>query len=208
MNAEDASVYMALNDRLRVAIYDDPRMHITAYVSQGKNRVQLTNIFRTHHARVRPGLDDLFTEIMRVAQDAGETTKKPRPWDCCDRSICTALIPPKCRCLDKVDQCSNACNKCEETEDSSRYTCADVYNDVPGPVCTQGHETRPWKCCNKQICTKSFPPICTCKDLFDKPCEEACKRCMVLGGPHKRYQCLDSYFGHMAPRCGLHGGMQ
>ncbi|KAK3163773.1 hypothetical protein QOZ80_1AG0008140 [Eleusine coracana subsp. coracana] len=153
------------------------------------------------------GLDDLFTEIMRVAQDAEETKKKPRPWNCCDRSICNALIPPKCRCLDKVDRCSNACDKCDETEDS-RYTCADVYNDVPGPVCTQGHETRPWKCCDKQICTKSLPPICTCEDLFDKPCEEACKRCMVLGGPHKRYRCLDSYFGDMAPRCGLHGGMQ
>lgn len=151
------------------------------------------------------GLDDLFTEMTRAAQDGEE---KKRPWKCCDHAVCALSLPPKCRCLDKVDRCSNACEKCEETEDS-RYTCADVYHDIPGPVCKDDHETRPWDCCNEQMCTKSQTPTCRCLDLFER-CAKACKRCeeVKTSGHHKRYRCLDSYFGEMAPPCGLQGGMQ
>nr|P07679.1 RecName: Full=Bowman-Birk type trypsin inhibitor TI1 [Coix lacryma-jobi] len=57
-----------------------------------------------------------------------------RPWECCDIAMCTRSIPPICRCVDKVDRCSDACKDCEETEDN-RHVCFDTYIGDPGPTC-------------------------------------------------------------------------
>ncbi|KAK3163772.1 hypothetical protein QOZ80_1AG0008130 [Eleusine coracana subsp. coracana] len=152
------------------------------------------------------GLDDLFAAMKKRATTTQGELKKSRPWKCCDLALCTRTNPPTCRCLDKVDRCSNACDKCEETEDS-RYTCKDWYSGNPGPMCNkQDDDERPWNCCNNQICTRSMPPTCRCFDVVDQ-CAKGCKRCqetMTGWG----YRCLDSYFGDMAPPCDSQGGKQ
>ncbi|KAM3346171.1 hypothetical protein ACQJBY_020615 [Aegilops geniculata] len=60
-----------------------------------------------------------------------------RPWDCCDRTICTRSIPPVCLCLDQVERCAAACKRCEPADSGrSLYVCRDQYFGDPGPSCT------------------------------------------------------------------------
>ncbi|CAL4957904.1 unnamed protein product [Urochloa decumbens] len=61
---------------------------------------------------------------------------------------------------------------------------------------------RPWKCCNLQLCTKSIPALCVCRDQLEH-CSDACKECDKArgSGPPLRYICKDAYRGNPAPRC-------
>ncbi|XBI15012.1 hypothetical protein VPH35_057510 [Triticum aestivum] len=62
-----------------------------------------------------------------------------RPWECCDRTICTRSMPPLCLCLDQVERCAAACKRCEPADsDRSLYVCRDQYFGDPGPSCTDG----------------------------------------------------------------------
>ncbi|OEL28612.1 hypothetical protein BAE44_0010369 [Dichanthelium oligosanthes] len=72
------------------------------------------------------------------------------------------------------------------------------------PRAGDDEERRPWKCCDMQLCTKSLPPICVCRDRVEQ-CSDACRNCEEAqedsdGGP-PRYVCHDAYRGEAAPRC-------
>ncbi|CAN6249100.1 unnamed protein product [Urochloa humidicola] len=62
----------------------------------------------------------------------------PRPWDCCDVSVCTRTYIPTCRCVDEVAKCPSNCKQCELVESSNppRYRCLDLFDGYPGPKCT------------------------------------------------------------------------
>ncbi|VAH71436.1 unnamed protein product [Triticum turgidum subsp. durum] len=65
-------------------------------------------------------------------------TEKPRPWKCCDDTLCTRSAPPTCACNDKVKKCAKTCKKCDKDEsDASRFVCRDRYFGWPGPKCTE-----------------------------------------------------------------------
>ncbi|PUZ57843.1 hypothetical protein GQ55_5G461800 [Panicum hallii var. hallii] len=60
---------------------------------------------------------------------------------------------------------------------------------------------RPWTCCDRQPCTKSAPPFCSCHDTLEQ-CHDACKECArVRDSDPPRYICKDIYVGDPAPRC-------
>lgn len=61
-----------------------------------------------------------------------------RLWECCDLGVCTLSIPPICRCLDKVDRCSDACKECDYArKQRTRATSASTRTMVtPGPGAT------------------------------------------------------------------------
>ncbi|KQK02509.1 hypothetical protein BRADI_2g01910v3 [Brachypodium distachyon] len=67
-----------------------------------------------------------------------------RPWECCDATVCTKSFPPTCRCLDVVDRCAAACDRCEPAEDDpARRVCKDQYFGDPGPTCKSKHHDGP-----------------------------------------------------------------
>ncbi|XP_061371572.1 Bowman-Birk type proteinase inhibitor-like [Gastrolobium bilobum] len=45
-------------------------------------------------------------------------------------------------------------------------------------------------CCNKCICTKSFPPICHCADVGET-CHSACKGCICNWSIPPQCSCVD-----------------
>ncbi|XP_020171385.1 Bowman-Birk type bran trypsin inhibitor isoform X1 [Aegilops tauschii subsp. strangulata] len=70
-----------------------------------------------------------------VATEIG--AEKRRPWKCCDSPLCSRSIPPRCRCMDAVEHCDEACTRCEASQsDSSKHVCNDRYHGWPGPNCT------------------------------------------------------------------------
>ncbi|EMS35637.1 Bowman-Birk type trypsin inhibitor [Triticum urartu] len=69
---------------------------------------------------------------------ATAATEKKRPWKCCDSPLCSRSIPPRCRCMDAVEQCDEACTRCEASQsDPSKRMCNDRYHGWPGPNCTE-----------------------------------------------------------------------
>lgn len=82
------------------------------------------------------GFADLVTAMTRATRG---DEKEKRPWKCCDVAVCTRSWPPICRCVDKVEHCSDACKQCEDVDDtdqaSSGRTCKDWYRGQPGPKC-------------------------------------------------------------------------
>jgi len=65
--------------------------------------------------------------------------------------------------------------------------------------------TRPWKCCDRTVCTRSFPPTCRCLDTV-KHCAGACKECEASKSDPSRRVCHDQYHGDPGPRCTKDGG--
>ena len=61
-------------------------------------------------------------------------------------------------------------------------------------------EERPWACCDRTVCTKSFPPTCRCLDEVEE-CAPACKRCEPFGINPNRHVCNDQYHGDPGPTC-------
>ena len=151
-----------------------------------------------------------------AARESGGDEEK-RPWGkCCDHTFCNRRMPPGCRCMDPVERCDDACRRCEaHPSDPSKHICMDRYTGDPGPSCTdheataaaaaaEEEEERPWECCDLALCTRSFPPICQCRDKVKK-CAKTCKLCEEAddesNGASARYVCRDSYFGWPGPRC-------
>ncbi|VAH55304.1 unnamed protein product [Triticum turgidum subsp. durum] len=59
---------------------------------------------------------------------------------------------------------------------------------------------RPWKCCDRALCTRSLPPICTCMDeLFE--CPSTCKACGPSIDGLSRHVCQDQHVGDPGPIC-------
>lgn len=159
-----------------------------------------------------------------VATEKGAETK--RPWKCCDSPLCSRSIPPRCRCMDAVEQCDEACTRCDASKsDPSKRICNDRYHGWPGPNCTDpdpddvssglgvsdGHqetvavaiteEARPWGwCCDRPLCTRSVPPTCRCLDNVDR-CASTCKRCVVSIFDPTEHSCDDQHQGDPGPRC-------
>ncbi|XP_037408918.1 Bowman-Birk type bran trypsin inhibitor-like [Triticum dicoccoides] len=60
--------------------------------------------------------------------------------------------------------------------------------------------TRPWKCCDRAICTESFPPMCRCMDMVEQ-CAATCKKCEPATSDSSRRVCNDWYHGFPGPMC-------
>ncbi|XP_020154115.1 Bowman-Birk type major trypsin inhibitor [Aegilops tauschii subsp. strangulata] len=80
--------------------------------------------------------------IIRLPVGQGEdaVTEETRPWDCCDRPVCTRSDPPLCGCKDVVQQCFATCKSCKPAKRAdesapSGYMCRDAYRGYPGPKC-------------------------------------------------------------------------
>ncbi|CAO1944433.1 unnamed protein product [Urochloa humidicola] len=65
---------------------------------------------------------------------------------------------------------------------------------------------RPWPCCDTcGLCTRSFPPICSCRDMSPGGCHPACKNCLqsatggIRGVP--LFYCADVITNFCARRC-------
>ncbi|CAM0879156.1 unnamed protein product [Alopecurus aequalis] len=68
----------------------------------------------------------------------GGGDEEPRPWPCCNNTLCTKSFPPTCSCLDVVKVCSGACQHCEPSGvDPLRHVCNDQYHGDPGPTCAK-----------------------------------------------------------------------
>ncbi|CAO2193461.1 unnamed protein product [Urochloa humidicola] len=93
------------------------------------------------------GADD-DTGVIRLPSDtaSGESVRarrmprddKIRPWECCDRQICTKSIPAICWCHDTLERCSDACKECHKARGEGpplRYICKDRYIGDPAPRC-------------------------------------------------------------------------
>ncbi|KAL6847828.1 hypothetical protein ACP4OV_021956 [Aristida adscensionis] len=63
-------------------------------------------------------------------------------------------------------------------------------------------DERPWKCCNRPLCYRSWPvQHCSCVDQVEQ-CSDACKNCIkVEGSDPTRYVCADWYRGDPGDRC-------
>lgn len=148
-----------------------------------------------------------------------KASAEKRPWKCCNRARCTRSIPPFCWCHDVVERCSGACKDCREAEredesDPEGYVCHDMYHGSPGPACSSGTDDnkavaadetaakkkRPWKCCDRTLCTKSAPPTCSCLDKVER-CSGRCKRCGPSESDPSGLFCLDRYHGWPGPKC-------
>lgn len=143
---------------------------------------------------------------IRLPTDGGDEWPSP-PWDCCDKLKQSPLRiwPPKYKCLDEVDHCAAACEDCKRA-DGGGYVCRDWYWGVnPGPKCTGGGgeeavRSRPWKCCDDAVCTRSMPPTCSCQDKV-KSCSGGCGKCVQVESQPPRFRCLDRYHGFPGPKC-------
>lgn len=67
--------------------------------------------------------------------------EKKRPWKCCDETQCVNTKYRRtrsCVCRDEVDQCDEACTRCEvSSTDPSKHVCRKMYRGGdPGPRCT------------------------------------------------------------------------
>ncbi|XP_037411066.1 Bowman-Birk type bran trypsin inhibitor-like isoform X2 [Triticum dicoccoides] len=172
-----------------------------------------------HVDTIRLPSNGLADEVATAATEIG--AEKKRPWKCCDRPLCSRSIPPRCRCMDAVEQCDEACTRCEASKsDPSKRICNDRYHGWPGPNCTEpdaddvpsgpvvvarqetvAEETRPWgRCCDRPLCTRSVPPACRCLDNVDR-CAPTCKRCVVSIFDPTDHSCDDIYHGEPGPRC-------
>ena len=63
--------------------------------------------------------------------------------------------------------------------------------------------TRPWKCCDLKVCTRSYPPSCICLDKVEQ-CDAACARCVEAPESDSATSsrvCKDWYHGDPGPRC-------
>ncbi|RCV42271.1 hypothetical protein SEVIR_9G201900v4 [Setaria viridis] len=65
---------------------------------------------------------------------------------------------------------------------------------------------RAWPCCDTcGVCTRSLPPICSCRDLSPGGCHPACRNCLqsttggVRGAP--LFQCTDFITNFCKRRC-------
>ncbi|XP_037411067.1 Bowman-Birk type trypsin inhibitor-like [Triticum dicoccoides] len=88
-----------------------------------------------HVDTIRLPSNGLADEVATAATEIG--AEKTRPWKCCDRPLCSRSIPPRCRCMDAVEQCDEACTRCEASQsDPSKRICNDRYHGWPGPSCT------------------------------------------------------------------------
>ncbi|CAO2182350.1 unnamed protein product [Urochloa humidicola] len=65
---------------------------------------------------------------------------------------------------------------------------------------------RPWPCCDTcGLCTRSFPPICSCRDMSPGGCHPACRNCVrsatgsIAGVP--LFQCTDLITNFCRRRC-------
>ncbi|KAL6847829.1 hypothetical protein ACP4OV_021957 [Aristida adscensionis] len=103
----------------------------------------------------------------------------------------------------------NGCGLAGQKPPSATVAAA-AAREVAGNDDDKGEERRPWRCCDLQVCTKSWPPICHCWDVVER-CSSACKRCEEVkeeeengggGGHGRRYRCLDVHRGDPGPRCG------
>ncbi|KAJ1282809.1 hypothetical protein BS78_03G080200 [Paspalum vaginatum] len=113
-----------------------------------------------------------------IAHDGEE-----RPWECCDKAVCTRSFPPICRCLD-------VCH----------HGARHVHAAAAARVAKGGDdEKRPWKCCNRPICLMTWPLSCQCTDKV-KRCASTCEHCEQVEGSQV-YRCLDLYRGEPGPRC-------
>lgn len=62
-------------------------------------------------------------------------------------------------------------------------------------------DSRPWgDCCDKALCTKSYPPVCQCRDEVEA-CNPACEDCEEVSDDPYRYLCHDVWFGFPGPKC-------
>ncbi|CAM0879148.1 unnamed protein product [Alopecurus aequalis] len=68
------------------------------------------------------------------------------------------------------------------------------------PSDTQAAAARPWKCCDRAVCTKSIPPICQCFDEVEQ-CAPTCKSCEVAEMFDFLFVCKDQYIGDPGPIC-------
>ncbi|KAM3230999.1 hypothetical protein ACQJBY_061265 [Aegilops geniculata] len=66
--------------------------------------------------------------------EAGGALGAERPWACCSSTVCKESLPPVCRCLDKVKECTAACELCEPSG-VSHVVCNDWCRGDPGPMC-------------------------------------------------------------------------
>jgi hypothetical protein len=61
-------------------------------------------------------------------------------------------------------------------------------------------EERPWKCCDRPVCPKTFPPFCICADEIEQ-CDD-CKDCQEAEDDTSLYVCHDRYQGdNPGPKC-------
>ncbi|KAI5004160.1 hypothetical protein ZWY2020_031403 [Hordeum vulgare] len=75
----------------------------------------------------------------RICQDqyVGDPGPICRPWECCDKAICTRSNPPTCRCVDEVKKCAPTCKTCLPSRSRpSRRVCIDSYFGPVPPLCT------------------------------------------------------------------------
>uniref|UniRef100_A0A0E0BWE9 Bowman-Birk serine protease inhibitors family domain-containing protein n=1 Tax=Oryza meridionalis TaxID=40149 RepID=A0A0E0BWE9_9ORYZ len=150
---------------------------------------------------------------IRLPTDAGAGDEWPSPpWECCDKLKQSPLRiwPPKYKCMDEVDHCAAACEDCKRVDGG--YVCQDWYWGVnPGPKCTGGDgdgdgegleavRSRPWKCCDDAVCTRSMPPTCSCQDKV-RSCSGGCGKCVQVESQPPRFRCLDRYHGFPGPKC-------
>ncbi|XP_044335916.1 Bowman-Birk type trypsin inhibitor-like [Triticum aestivum] len=60
--------------------------------------------------------------------------------------------------------------------------------------------TRPWKCCDFALCTRSFPPMCRCMDKVEQ-CAATCEKCEPATSDSSQRVCNDWYHGFPGPMC-------
>ncbi|VAH71398.1 unnamed protein product [Triticum turgidum subsp. durum] len=150
-------------------------------------------------AKVTPQLLN-FCLFIYITEHVGVLEEDERPWACCNSTVCAKFMPPTCRCLDEVEECAAACKRCEPSGfNPAFHVCNDQYHGDPGPTCAK--EERPWTCCDRTVCTKSFPPTCRCLDEVAE-CAPTCKRCEPFGINPNRHVCNDQYHGDPGPKCG------
>ncbi|KAF7051753.1 hypothetical protein CFC21_059960 [Triticum aestivum] len=85
-----------------------------------------------------PSVADDVGTILLPSQDKDQEVvmAAPRPWKCCDVTVCTRSIPPTCSCQDVVDNCAPTCEDCNGYVHPPRRVCLDRYTGDPGPKCT------------------------------------------------------------------------
>ncbi|VAH56162.1 unnamed protein product [Triticum turgidum subsp. durum] len=84
-----------------------------------------------------PSVADEASAILLPSQDKDQVVMAtPRPWKCCDVTVCTRSIPPTCSCQDVVDNCAPTCEDCNGYVHPPRRVCLDRYTGDPGPRCT------------------------------------------------------------------------
>ncbi|KAF0918407.1 hypothetical protein E2562_023561 [Oryza meyeriana var. granulata] len=126
---------------------------------------------------------------IRLPSDGGNVWPAAPPWECCDnlKQSPLRIWPPRFQCLDEVDRCAAACERCKKVDGSSsddttpRYVCQDWYRGLnPG--------------------SKSWPPTCRCLDKVES-CSGGCGKCEQVESHPPRYRCLDRYHGFPGPKC-------